>query len=364
MTDWRFVEEFAADQEYHRILPVGTFKRFGRRVEITPDKVRGMVDNFNQAIPDTGVPINAEHARTEGRLGQVTGLVERADGAYAALQFTDAGQKLIAEERFRYVSPEIVWGPTDWEQHDNVSNILVGLALTNSPFFGQDVSLFSLNDQEPNTHTFTTAFPQMLLVGGDNTRSEKVSITNLKDGDTDDPPIIPNKEEPMEDEAKIPEWFTQLFKGKDNPPAPEQHNGPTPEEFEALQKQNQELADKLSEQKRKEEHAARVAEYSALVPEGAPASLIEDLALFAAVDPEAAQRVAKEYATTRGQVEEAGLFKELGSGQADDEHTTPVEQFNALVQQKVSEGLDVVSAMNAVAKERPELKQELRKGGK
>jgi len=138
-----------------RIMPLGKFYRGTRELDITEDRLRAIAANFKAGLPRFRVPINENHAGV-GKVGTVRAIDFWAAGAdgpglYAAdYELTDEGRKLIESKRFDATSPEIIWSlldgakyqdPQTGEYHDNV---MVGLALTEKPFFGHDkVALFS-----------------------------------------------------------------------------------------------------------------------------------------------------------------------------------------------------------------------------
>lgn len=144
MDEYRLIEAFGAVDPagWVRVLPIGLFKRFGRSVEVTADMVREMAANFGR-VPETVVPVNAEHKAEDGKLADVVAVEARADGLWARLGnfIADAAQR-IAEGRWQYLSPEIAWGPVDYDGQE-VSNVLVGVGLTNLPHFGNATALYS-----------------------------------------------------------------------------------------------------------------------------------------------------------------------------------------------------------------------------
>jgi len=138
-----------------RIMPLGQFYRGDRKLEITEERLKAIAANLAAGLPRFRVPINENHSGV-GKVGTVHAVEFKADGAdgpglYATdYELTDDGRKLVKAKRFDATSPEIIWSlnedakyqdPQTGEYHDNV---LVGLALTEKPFFGHDnVALFS-----------------------------------------------------------------------------------------------------------------------------------------------------------------------------------------------------------------------------
>lgn len=141
-----------------KIFPEGTFYRDDRVLVITPDRLREMETNFKSNLPRFRVPINENHGGV-GKIGTVQDVEYRpGEGLYATkYEFTDEGKKLIEQQRYDAVSGEVYWtlngakyqDPTTGIEHDNV---LTGVAVTDTPFFGHDeVALFSAKTPQQET---------------------------------------------------------------------------------------------------------------------------------------------------------------------------------------------------------------------
>jgi len=146
--EWLVADTFAFDQESpagpYPVLPCGQYVRKGMKFEITPEKVSQFVANFNAGIPNRPPVTNIEHESQHGAVGWVKTLIDKgAEGLYALIDWTEKGLQLLREESFRYLSPEVYWTgyeDTDGKLHDNV---FFGLALTNYPWFGERLALYS-----------------------------------------------------------------------------------------------------------------------------------------------------------------------------------------------------------------------------
>lgn len=168
-----------------KIMPIGTFYRGKRKIEITAADLQQIADNLKAGLPRFRVPINENHAGS-GKIGTVYDVAfdpQGADGPglYATkYDLTDTGKQLLKEKRFDAVSPEMLWSkndatyqdPATGKQHDNV---LVGLALTERPFFGHDnVALFCAspeavmsNDTGYSSHRLLEAVQAVSAIGED-----------------------------------------------------------------------------------------------------------------------------------------------------------------------------------------------------
>lgn len=139
------------------ILPLGKFYRGGRVLDIDRARLDDIAKNFAAGLPRYGVKVNVEHGNDASQPGKV-GVVKEirnvpGKGLYATkVELTEAGRKLLEEDRYDAPSPEMVWTLNDGAQYqdpetgDSFDNVLVGLALTNSPFFGSHVSVFSAKE--------------------------------------------------------------------------------------------------------------------------------------------------------------------------------------------------------------------------
>ena len=87
--------------------------------------------------------MNIEHDELAGKIGKIVGLEVGDEGLYAYFELTPRGQEILEDDRFDYLSPEIVWSFQDIESGQDVGPVLVGAAVTNYPFFGEKTSMYS-----------------------------------------------------------------------------------------------------------------------------------------------------------------------------------------------------------------------------
>src|SRR3990167_6937279 len=136
-----------------KIMPLGKFFRDERILDITEADLQEIALNFNAKLPRFRVPINENH-QTDGKIGTVKAVEFRKDGAdgaglYASLDLTDDGKDLLQRGRYDAVSPEMVWQKNGASYQDpqtgkRFSNVLVGLAVCDKPFFSHEhVALFT-----------------------------------------------------------------------------------------------------------------------------------------------------------------------------------------------------------------------------
>lgn len=176
-----------------RIFPVGKFYRDDRVLDVTPQRLKEFAANIHEGLPRFEVPINLEHEKQWGRYGSVLDLEYQEQGLdgpglYATrYQLTPEGRTLLESQRFKGLSGEAVWtlydgakyqDPQTGAEHDNV---LVGLALTNTPFFGKDVNMYSAQPPADNYRTFDTAERKAMAKAGSAMPDGSYPIANTGD---------------------------------------------------------------------------------------------------------------------------------------------------------------------------------------
>ena len=153
-TQQRVVDLFKADKvlagQPVRLLPFmegGYFRGGVLKPPITPDVGAKLLANFeNRATSgayQTNVPVNIEHDEVAGKIGVLASLLLEADGVYGVLDLTEKGRDLLEAGAFDYLSPEIVWDLEDTRTGESIGPAMVGLAVTNYPFFGDAVAMYS-----------------------------------------------------------------------------------------------------------------------------------------------------------------------------------------------------------------------------
>jgi hypothetical protein len=120
-----------------QVLPVGVFNHptYGT-VDLSPGVLDEIVANFNAQTYGQTLPISIEHDPNSGAAGHITGLIRNDDGSVdATVDWNPHGRQALAEDRFRYISPEL---RTDWLNpitRAKAANLLVGAGLTTRPYF-------------------------------------------------------------------------------------------------------------------------------------------------------------------------------------------------------------------------------------
>jgi len=393
----RYYEQFVLDDpdKMFRILPVGSFKRLGRKAEVTAEKIAEMVANFG-TVPDTVLAVNAEHVHDKGKLGDVAAVEARSDGLYARLNWLDEGRQAVSSGKFQYFSPEILWGPIDYDGRQ-VKNVLMGLALTNQPFFGSSVAMYSLEDKAEEYRDFSPEQRRMMADKGEAMPDGSFPIATAADlsnavqawGRSDNQAgvkrhiikraraldrtdLLPadwegsskeNENMSTLDKGTFMEALTEFF-GQFNKPAPAPAPAPIvpvteTEEYKALVRQNEEAQQKLDAQAKEQRIAANVEKFSTgLKVDGweTPKDIPSRLAAVAEFDATLADGLATEFKALAEQAKAGKLFGEIGTSQPGGEGASDAEKFQAMSKAKAAEmKIDITEAYRLVAAENPEL---------
>lgn len=131
------------------VVPMGEWDHplFGKIV-ITDDEIKDFIKNFKDGVRK-GVPIIEGHEVHEEKpaIGWFKELIKKSDGLWGRVEWTEDGKELLRKKAFKFFSPEFFRVFEDPETGRIFTNVLVGGALTNKPFFkGLKAIVFS----EPN----------------------------------------------------------------------------------------------------------------------------------------------------------------------------------------------------------------------
>ncbi len=112
--------------------------RYGE-LAITPEFLKTVKKNFEAKVYQQELPltIDLEHESSlSGAAGWIASLDIRGNtGMWATIDFNERGQQLVAEDAYRYFSPEFYDEWQDPATNQQYKDLLIGGALTNRPFF-------------------------------------------------------------------------------------------------------------------------------------------------------------------------------------------------------------------------------------
>jgi len=109
-------------------------------IKITEQDIDTFIANFDSRVRKVDIAVDQEHRPQEGAAGWFKKLKKKinAEGKtalVASVAWTKLGTQLIKDGIFKYFSPEFSNEYEDLETHDMFSNVLLGGALTNRPYF-------------------------------------------------------------------------------------------------------------------------------------------------------------------------------------------------------------------------------------
>jgi phage I-like protein len=120
------------------VIPVGEWDHpaYGKIV-INEEDIAEFVEHFNAGLRKD-LPITEGHESLDEKpaIGWFRKLLDKgAKGLYAVVEWTERGKELLMEKAYKYFSPEFYEVYEDPETHEKYTNVLVGGALTNKPYF-------------------------------------------------------------------------------------------------------------------------------------------------------------------------------------------------------------------------------------
>lgn len=128
-----------ADGQWIPYLPVpGEYESpiYGTII-ITASRNKRFVDNFENRVYQEKLPVDAEHeTKLSGAVAWITQMRQNPDGSVdAQVEWTDRGKSMMANDRFKYFSPEFFDEWTDPATGYRHRDVAIGGALTTRPFF-------------------------------------------------------------------------------------------------------------------------------------------------------------------------------------------------------------------------------------
>ena len=105
--------------------------------QVTPNTLQQVVDNFKENVRGQDLPIDENHEPNHIALGRIRELElqDNNQKLFASIELTQLGAEKLGRGEYKYFSPEIVRKDTDNETGKPITNLLVGGAFTNRPYF-------------------------------------------------------------------------------------------------------------------------------------------------------------------------------------------------------------------------------------
>lgn len=128
----------AGDMVTIQIFRVGKWEHqeYGT-VEVTEDTIKDVVKNFASRARGVDLCVDENHEPDHKALGWYKEVYAEDENktCFAKIELTKKGADLLNEGAYKYFSPEICFYKVDEETGKQMSNLLIGGAFTNRPFF-------------------------------------------------------------------------------------------------------------------------------------------------------------------------------------------------------------------------------------
>ena len=231
------------------VLRVGVIQ--DRDLEINQKMLEEYVKNFKANVYGTEIQVNLEHNRGSEAAGWVKNLFVDGDCLMATVEWTELGMEKIEKKLFKFVSAELASRYPHHKSGKLVSNVFIGLALTNTPALkGQEALALEeqINKLISNAHMFKTflqSLKERKVVSKEdkalmNTMLEELPVEEQEEVKADVAEVEAKPEEEKKEEEKKEEKKEGEENLKDNV------------QFKALQEQNVQLSEKLKKIELKE----------------------------------------------------------------------------------------------------------------
>ncbi len=177
-------------------LPLGSYHHpvYGR-INVTPEKVARMVQNFNDGVRGTDIDIDYDHKVNTGKAaGWVRAMHAKPDGLWFDVEWTQAAKDSIKAGEYKYFSPEFAdaWKhPKTGKVHKDV---VFGGGITNRPFLKDilPINLSEIFGSEPYeggnaVEELLKQLAEMLGLSNDSTQEQILAslTTKLSEGGDD-----------------------------------------------------------------------------------------------------------------------------------------------------------------------------------
>lgn len=254
--------------------------------------------------------------------GSITSLDYRDDGIWANVELNEEGREAFEKGKWKFQSPEVIWegGVEDPDNGEIIEGpLIVGVALLHTPHLGNDAALYTYEQLEDNSMTELT--------------------------------------EVVEQNTTVMKKILSIFEKPEPEPAPQ----PETEDYSAIEKERDDYAAELKTLKADKEKAelmtAIKGEFekeefgTAYIELGKTEKAAE---MLAEMSDEQRAWVIQEFGALSKQIDESKLTGELGED--DPVPLAGTDAFSTAVTEHQKENkVEYMAAVQAVAKEKPEL---------
>lgn len=109
-------------------------------IVVTEERNAQIVDNFHNSGYQKNLPVDVDHdLEWSGAVGWITDMRLAGDGSVEAkVDWTENGQELLAQDRYRYFSPSVIRQWPHIVTGEKYANLAIGGAICTRPFFKED----------------------------------------------------------------------------------------------------------------------------------------------------------------------------------------------------------------------------------
>lgn len=355
---------FAAPPEWMPLLPSpGAYKHpsYGA-LDLTRDRLAAYAASVNAGTYLPKIPVNAEHTDdTDGALGWISEARQNDNGSVdVRVEWTDRGREAIENDRFLYVSAEIIdgWQDATGQSHENV---VMGAALCTKPFFKPPyLRPLTASDEARASRMLAATDPLVASPppASAGTTLLEVSMAGDPKAGAGAAPIVatdPDAVKALSDRLALVEAERDAAKqlAESNAVA-----------IQTLTETNRAMQRDVRRKRFTDEVMGKSPESGALwAGEVAKnVSVLETLADAVGEDSETFKDFVTQQRATAEQIRTSGLFSEVGSGTSGAGTGNAAEKLNAMAAARVAEGKakSYSEAMGQLEREQPALFAEYR----
>ena len=139
--------QFSDDVTWIQALPLGTYQHpLWGEINVTPSRVKSFASNVENRVREIDLDIDYDHKANNGKAaGWIRQAEARDDGLWVAVEWTEPARAAIANNEYRYFSPEFQDEWTHPKTGAAYQDVLFGGALTNRPYL-KDIMPINMSD--------------------------------------------------------------------------------------------------------------------------------------------------------------------------------------------------------------------------
>lgn len=139
----------ADSSSWLQAMPLGTYNHPQHgTISFTPETLSEYAAGVNNRVRTADIPIDYDHAKYHGEAsGWVRQAEVRNDGLWLLVEWTKTAAQKIKEKAYKYFSPTFIDKWTHPKTNVEYKNVLLGGAITNTPFI-RDIATLNLTEEQ------------------------------------------------------------------------------------------------------------------------------------------------------------------------------------------------------------------------